>query len=216
LAAVPIGLVTVVFQARQRLSEAGDAGASIALTAAFFVFAVTAGADWMWEETAVSGLALGGLAIAGAGGSERLCRHRRWGPTPRVGVRVSIVLIAIAAAAFEVPGIVATDRTRASESAVKDGDLRGARELADAAVSAQPWAASPRLQLGIALGRQGRLLAARRSVWSAQAKEPTNWRIPLVLASVEAQLGHRAAATRSFRQARELWPRSPFFRAPRP
>ncbi len=194
-----------------RLSEAGDLGAAVALTAAFLVFAVNAGADWMWEETAVGALALGGLAVAGAGGAERFAREPGWGPTPRVAARAAIVLVAIAAAAFEVPGLVATDRVRASEDAMQNGDLGRAKRLADDAISAEPWSASAHLQLGTVLGRQGHFRAARRSVLSAQAKEPTNWRIPLVLAPIEAQLGHRARAARILRRGSRLYPLSTFY-----
>lgn len=206
------GLLAAALLARADLSDDADVGAGAGLLAAFLVFCVSAGGDWLWEETAVGALALMGVAVAAAGGSRRVGGAGA-GPVPPVAVRAAVVLIALASAAFEVPGLVSTNRVRASERALQAGELRNAKKLADQAVSAEPWAASSHLQLGIVLGRQGHLAAARHNVRIAQHKEPTNWRIPLVLAPIEAKLGHRRGAVRAHRRAHRLWPlRSPYNR----
>ena len=53
-------------RARRDLANPAELGANAALIAAFTVFLLHAGVDWMWEETALSALALTGLAIAAA------------------------------------------------------------------------------------------------------------------------------------------------------
>jgi hypothetical protein len=205
------GLLAVALRARESLREPGDMGASVALTAAFLVFAVSAGFDWIWEETAVAALALGGLAAAGAGGSERLRTQQRRGQLRHPGIRAGVVALALSAAMFEVPGIVATQRTRASQQAMRAGDLIIARRLAQAGVDAEPWAATPRFQLGLVLEREDRLREARRNVRGAVMREPTNWRYPLVLARLDVALGDRDRGQRVFRQGSRLTRYYPYY-----
>jgi len=59
--------------------------------------------------------------------------------------------------------------------------------------------------------REGRLAAARVDLQRAVAREPTNWRHPLALARIEAELGNAPAAIRAFKRARRLHPLSPVF-----
>ena len=85
------GLLAIALAARRKLERPGDLGASVALTSAFAVFLVNAGVDWMWEETAVAVLAIGGVAVAAAGGSTRRTGSRRRGVLLKPGVRVALV-----------------------------------------------------------------------------------------------------------------------------
>ena len=121
------------------------------MIAIFAVFLVTAGVDWMWEETAVAALGLGAIAVAAAGGSRRLRRRRRRGRLWRPGVRPAAVALALLAAAVQVPGLVATQRVRASQAAARAGDLPRSEQLAREAIDAEPWAAGPHLQLALVL-----------------------------------------------------------------
>jgi tetratricopeptide (TPR) repeat protein len=205
------GLLAAALKARGSLESPGDLAASVALTSAFVVFTVNAGVDWMWEETAVGALALGGIAIAAAGGAGRQRRRRRRGPIWRPGVRTGIVALAIVAAAFEVPGLVATQRVRSSEDAARDGDLEGAGELVKDAIDAQPWAATPHVQLALVLEQQGDLDAARSEIREAISKERASWEWPLIEARIESELGNRQGARRTFTKGRRLWPLSPFY-----
>jgi O-antigen ligase len=204
-------LTAVALHARARLRDPSDLGAMAAMCAAFIVFLVSAGVDWMWEETAVGALAVAGIAIAGAAGSERLRRRERSAPLSRPGVRAALVILALAAAAVQVPGIVSTDRLRDSQVAVRARDLPLAAQLAQSSVDAEPWAAAPRVQLGLVRERQGDLSAALRSLEDARSKERQNWRIPLAIARVELKRGDRAAARRAFAEGRALAPLSPYF-----
>jgi Flp pilus assembly protein TadD len=165
----------------------------------------------MWEETAVGAVALGGVAIAAAGGSQRRRSRSRHGPLHRPGVRGAFVALAVAAAAVQVPGLIATQRIRASQAAFRDGDLTAAARLASDAQSAEPWAADPRVQLGLIQEREGRTIQAQQTVRSALSREPTNWQIPLVLSRIELERGSRAAARRIFEHGRRLAPHSPFY-----
>jgi hypothetical protein len=204
-----LGILFVALRARALLGRSGDIAASIAMTGAFLVFLVAAGFDWMWEETAVTFLAIGGVAAAAAGGSLRLSRSQRRIGGP--GWRVALVCVSLLACAIQIPGIVGTQRTRAAETANATGDAAAAVTLAEEAHDAEPWAATPWVQLAIAREKQRQYEAAAVDARKAIAKEPTNWRHPLLLARIEAKLGDHKAAVRAFRQGERLRPRSPLF-----
>lgn len=189
-------------------TRAGDVGANVAMSAIFCVFLVIAGVDWMWEETAVAGGALGAIAVAVAGGSRRLERRERRSALGRPGVRGAIVALALISAALQVPGLVATERLRASQEEARAGDLSRSLELAEQAMDAQPWAASAYGQAALVEEATGNLTGARRRIREAIDKEPTNWRWPLVLARVEAEAGNPRAARAAFRAGRRLAPLS--------
>jgi hypothetical protein len=210
LAGLLFGLLLAALAARGRL-DSGDIAASTAMICAFIVFLVSAGVDWLWEETAVGALAIGSISVAAAGGSSRLRRKERRGEILRPGVRTAIVLVALAAAVAQVPGLVSTQRIRASEDAVRAGDLQTARARAQESIDAQPWAASPHAQLALVDQQEGRLGEARREADAAVSREPTNWRWPLVLASIEVQSGHPKDAKGTFIRGTKLFPLSPFY-----
>lgn len=205
------GLAALALRARSRLTEISDIGANVAMCSVFAVFLVTAGVDWAWEETAVAALALGGIAVAGAGSSRRLRSSSRRGPLHFIGVRAAIVALALVGAAAEVPGLVSTQKIRESEAAARSGDLSRSATLARQAVDAEPWAAGPHLQLALVLESRGKLAAAQAEMQEATSKEQTNWRHPLVLARIQAERGNRSAARRTFSRGRKLRPHSPAY-----
>jgi hypothetical protein len=204
-------LLALALRARLLLVEPDDLAASVAMISAFAVFLVSSGVDWMWEETAVTALGLGGIAVAAAGGSRRLRGVARRGPIGAPGVRAAIVVAAILAAAIEVPGVVATQRIHDSEAAARAGDLAGSAELADAAADAAPWFATPHEQLALVREAQRQFAAADREIGEAMEKEPYNWQYPLIRARIEVEAGHRARAFRTFRAGRRLRPLSPSY-----
>ena len=108
------------------------------MIAAFVVFAVYAAVDWMWEMGAIGTLAMGGAAVVGASRFRRVAPLGGW-------ARVGLMLVALVSAASQVPTLVSTQRTRASATALAQGDAR-AVELSDDAIRAEPWAASPYAQ----------------------------------------------------------------------
>jgi len=154
---------------------------------------------------AIGVLALGGAAIVGAGGLDRALPSRLNG-----GLRAGLILVAIAAAAVQIPTLVSLERTRASDDALARGDLVEAKKLADEAVSAEPWAGSPYAQRALVLEADGRLGEARSEIERAISKEPTNWRHPLILGRIDAVAGDRQAVKRDLARVRELAPRSLF------
>lgn len=197
--------------ARRRIEEPADLGASVAMCAAFCVFLVTSGVDWMWQFASLAGVALAGIAVAAAAGSRALEPAKRGGSIGRPGVRLVLVCIAIAAAAVQLPGVLATQKIRDSQAAARAGDLPRSRELAEEAVDAMPWGATPYEQLALAEEELGQLAAAEADMREAVANEPTNWRYPLALARIQAERGERARAVRTFRNGRRLRPLSPAY-----
>jgi hypothetical protein len=204
------GLLGVALSARRRITDPDGVALAVAMCSAYCVFLVAAGIDWMWQETAVTAFALAAIAIAIAAGSEielnmTVPRARRIGP------RAALAVCALAVAAFQVPGIVANQQLDASQAAARDGDLPRSRELAQQAVDAQPWAATPYEQLALVEEAQGDLIAAQEDIERAIEKEKTNWRYPLVLARIQVERGRYRAAGRTFRRGAELRPLSPSF-----
>ncbi len=196
---------------RRRIEEPDDIGASVAMCAAFCVFLVTAGVDWMWQFAALSGVALGGLIVATAAGARVLRPTERGGAIGRPGVRIVLICLAVGAAIAQVPGLLATERIRESQEAARAGDLPRSQQLAEQAVEAMPWGATPYEQLALTEEEQGELGAAERDMHEAIENEPTNWRYPLALARIQAARGEMAKARRTFRSGRRLRPLSPSY-----
>ena len=197
------GLLAAALAARGRNRRPRDAGGVAALTSAYIIFLFYAGVDWMWELGAIGALALGGAAVAGAAGLERR-RGMRLTPFAR-GVAAMGALVMVAA---QVPTLSSTERVRAADAALRDGELKRAEELASDAVRAEPWAASPYATRALVAERVGDLDQARLDLRSAIKRERTNWRHHLLLARVEARAGNRERAEMELESARRLAPRS--------
>jgi tetratricopeptide (TPR) repeat protein len=191
--------------ARRHLTRSVDRGAASALLAAFAVFVVYAGVDWIWEVPALVFFGLGGVAVAGAAGFDRW-GSRRLHP----GLRIAAIAAGLGLALLQVPGIASTDRLRASAAELRTGDAETALELADDAVAAESFAASPYVQRALVREQLGDLEGARRDLATAAAKEPTNWRHPLLSARVAARKGDRDEMRRQLKRGRQLNPRSLF------
>jgi tetratricopeptide (TPR) repeat protein len=214
---VVLFLVTVLWlaiRARRHLRGPPGLGASAGLIGAFAVFLLTAGVDWMWESTAVSVLALLAIATAGAvpvGDAEGASGLRLLPRPLPVPWRVAATVAALLACLIELPALVSTSEVRRSQSSVRAGALDRALRQANDAIAAEPWAATPYVQRALIEEREGKLRAARVDLQRAVAREPTNWRHPLALARVEAELGDARAALRYYERARRLHPLSPVF-----
>jgi tetratricopeptide (TPR) repeat protein len=204
-----LALPVVVALRRRAASPPGPelAGIVALLAAAGFASVI----DWMWEIPVVFGTFVVAAALATGPATARA--DPRKDPVPRLrGARWTTLLAALVALAalwssFDLLLMrVSLDQSR---SAAARGDLDlAAREAADA-ISAQPWAAAPRLQLGLVEQRRGRYEAAREALLDARARAPEDWRILYILNRVESEAGNEAAARRWFRRARALNPRSP-------
>jgi tetratricopeptide (TPR) repeat protein len=129
----------------------------------------------------------------------------------RVPWRVAATVVALLACLIELPALVSTSEVRRSQSSVRAGALDRALRQANDAIAAEPWAATPYVQRSLIEEREGKLQAARVDLERAVAREPTNWRHPLALARVEAELGDARAALRFYNRARRLHPLSAVF-----
>jgi hypothetical protein len=196
-----VGLAVAGVRGRRPLAER-DIGVHAALLAAFGVYLLHAGVDWMWESTAVSVLALVGIAVAAAAASGPL--QRKLG----LGWRVPVTVIAIVAALIQFPGLTSTKDIRASQNASTRGDLQTALSKANDAVDAEPWAATPYAQRGLVEESIGALGAAEADLQRAEKREPTNYSHPLVLARIAAERGDVKLALAAYRRAKELRPQS--------
>lgn len=187
----------------RREGSALETGAATAALAAFLVFAVQAGVDWMWESTAVAvvGLAAAGCAIAA----------RQAAAPPRRPARALIVVGALLAVAVQLPPMVSLSRVRASQGDFRRGHVEAARNAAQEAVDAEPWAATPYVQRGLLEEAAGDLAAAAADIVRAERAEPTNWRHPLLLARIRAEQDDPAGAIAAYERARVLRPLSPIF-----
>jgi O-antigen ligase/polysaccharide polymerase Wzy-like membrane protein len=199
------GLLWAALLGRARWRRGVEVAAGSAMIAAFVVFLVYAGVDWMWELGAVGTLALGGAAVAGAGGLERVGESAisPW-------VRAAAVAAALLIGAVQVPGLVSTERTRASQSALARGDAKRAQDLADQAITAEDWAASPYAARALATEGLGDLAGAKRDAQQAIDREPVNWRNHLLMARILAEQGDRSGARAQLAAARRLAPLNPY------
>lgn len=204
-----LGVAASAILAIRRAADAEDRGITAGAAAAIAAFVVGSAVDWLWE---VSALALLVMTLVGA-----LVSASR--PRPEVvtvkrpkAVRAVLVVAALAAVLVELPGLVGTSEIRRSQAAVRQGDLVAARDRADRAIDTMPWASAPYLQRGLVDERADALPDARRGLELAIARDPHDWRLPLVLARIEAKAGRASEALRAYRQAKALRPRGEFFR----
>ncbi len=197
-----------------RRARAGDPGSGLAVgfAAALVVYLLHASVDWMWESTAVTVLALAGAGVLAASGAARQRRSR-------IGGRIGLSLLALLAAAVQLPGILSSAALQRSQAAARAGEPRAALAWAGAAVRAEPWSASANEQRALVLEAAGRLRPAARDVRRAIAYEPANFRHWLLLARIEAESGRLQAAFGDLAEAKRLRPAitvqsvTPFLRA---
>ena len=110
----------------------------------------------MWESTAVATLALGGITIAAAAGSLPSRGSLRGDGGPHLAVRAAVLfLAALVAVAVEVPGIVSTERVRASQEAARAGDLEASAALAEEAGECGALVRDPARAIGPRAGGPG-------------------------------------------------------------
>ncbi len=92
IVAIVVAVVALGLTVRRRARRSQTAGTAAAFLAAFIVNLLHASVDWMWESTAVTVLALGGIAVLGA----RLGEGRlRLGIAARATLALTAVFAAI-------------------------------------------------------------------------------------------------------------------------
>lgn len=204
IAAFAIAAVALLLRVRLKARRRSSQAAANACLAVFAVFLLSASVDWMWQMTAVTVLALGGLVVS----SLRLTRGRL-----QLGwiARIALTLTAAAAVWLQIPGLLSTVEVRRSQAAERRGDGPAALEWADAAAAAEPWAATPYEQKALVLESGHRFPAAAAAEQHAIDHEPTNYTHWLILARIETERGQLDQAVRDYEQARSLRPRGDVF-----
>jgi hypothetical protein len=208
VAAAAVGLAVTV---RLRARRSASAGASAAFLGVMIVYLVHASVDWMWESTAVTVLALAGVAAVGGRLSGRSLRLR-------IPARAALVAVAAGAALLQLPGMLSTIDIRNSQAAERAGDTSSALSAARSAVSAEPWSASAHEQEALVLEVGGRLPQAKRQESLAVEHESNNYAHYLIRSRIETELGDPSAAVVDYGRAYHLRPKAsafvlaPFFR----
>jgi hypothetical protein len=208
LATIGVGLVATL--RRLFSSVEGMRPLLSGLVAAFVAFLFEAGFDWMWELTAVSGLAFAALAVA-TGPAADDTHTAPLETRPGWSFRAPAFFIGAVFLTAALCLLLANREVVRSQSAAAAGDTRSAIEHANAARKLEPWAASPWLQLALAREQAGDLEAAHDAILEAIDRDDSDWRTWLVAARLETKLGRFDEAKQSFDQARRLNPRSSLF-----
>jgi O-Antigen ligase len=204
IVAVMAAALGVGAQARMQARRPRSAGAAAAFVGVMIVYLLHASVDWMWESTAVTVLALAGIATLSA----RLSRTRLRLALP---ARVPLVAVAAVAAVVQLPGILSTSDINRSQAAERAGQSSTALVLARDAASAEPWSASAHEQEALLLEADGRLGQALREENIALSDEPGNYVHWLIRSRMETELGRLRAALRDYRRAYALRPYASVF-----
>jgi Ca2+/Na+ antiporter len=194
----------ILVAARRRARRGVSAGVTTAFGGAFAVYLLHASVDWMWESTAVTVLALAGVAIVGVRLSEEPLRLR-------LPARGLLALLAGCAAIVQLPGLISTSEIRSSQNAARSGQYQLALSWAQHAVDAESWSADAYQQRGLVLESMGRLGEAAASLRQAVTDEPLNYNHWLILARIETESDRLGAAQRDYDRARSLGPREQVF-----
>lgn len=189
-------------------------GSLAAATASLVAFCVAAAFDWVWQLAVmpVAAVLLAAAILAYAPdppapadsipAAAPRWQWGRWVPRGAIAVLALAAMIAIA-----IP-FAATSAIRSSQADAGAGHLQAALSDAATAQRLEPYAATPRLQRALLLEQAGDLPGARVAIAQAASREPTNWRIWLVRARIEAESGYARAAVADYQRAHELNPRS--------
>jgi hypothetical protein len=206
----------IVIAARRLLRASPRERPTIAaLTAVFVAFTFAAAIDWVWQITAIAGVAIVAIALVAAA---ETARPKAVTATTERGERT--IRFALGAAALACAWVVICAQAIPWLASIKLAESQAAvrRDEGDAAFSAaadakriQPWAASPYLQLALVEEASGHLASARRWIGDAIERDPENWRLWLVAARLETKAGDIARAERTLERAASLNPRSPLF-----
>ena len=186
-------------------AEAPQRAALAALLGAFTVYLLGAAVDWMWELTVVTAVGLVLLALlAGPSGAPAE-------DTAAPAARAASAGLALAAALFaaaELVVLLADVEVGRSQTDAAAGRYGAARAAALAATKLEPWAASPYLQLALVEESRGEFAAASRAIDGAVSRDDRDWRLWLVKARIDDDLGLYASGAGSLARARQLNPRS--------
>ena len=188
-----------------------DPGPRLVLAAALagvVGFAFAAAVDWVWQLPVIAVAAMLLAAVAFTAGRSPVPVADS-GPGRRRAAVAATMLIPIGLLAVVLAGVSSIEESRESARA---GHLPDALEHAVAAHALNAAAATPLLQAALVREQVDDPRGAAADARAAATREPSNWRIWLVLSRVEALAGRPAASVAAYRRARALNPRSAMFR----
>lgn len=215
-----------------RASRSAEVAAAAASGIAFFVAAAY---DWIWllAGTGLVGVGLLGVALGNLPSGRVRAPARFSVARPAlavVAVAAIIPLVVLLAAGIHLRdsqsafAAGATARARSNrlaaaghmaqaraEALIAANSVARARTQALAARAIEPWAASPRLQLGLILEAEQNYEAAAIALAQAISRSSRDWSLWYVAARIERERGNLALARRYLAEARRLNPRSTLF-----
>jgi O-Antigen ligase/Tetratricopeptide repeat len=168
---------------------------------AFAAFLLHAGADWDWQLTAVTLVALtcaAGMLVTAPSPRFRIDFGAR-------GLRAAALVAIALVAACALVGLRGNAAASASQRAASEAHWSVAVSEARTAVAWQPWSADAHTELGLALLGEGRTADARAAFQAAIDRDPGSWQAWLDLARSSSGAARQAALA----HARELDPREP-------
>jgi hypothetical protein len=191
---------------RVRRSAFAGAGVAAVSTLPFIVWLAHGSVDWFWEMPAITGPALGMLAIAGAiRGAPETLTSRRAGrlPVPRSVARIAVAVAATAALlvlAFpylSVREVSTANDIRTENPAQALSDLRIAAEL-------NPLSSEPGKLAGTIALQTVHYRTAQARFAQAIAREPEDWYAWFGAGLAASALDQRAAARAKLRRAAQI------------
>ncbi|MBI4898113.1 MAG: O-antigen ligase family protein [Actinobacteria bacterium] len=198
------GLAWAAWRGRRALGPSGETGIHAGLCGVFAVFLLQAGADWIWESTAVTVLGLVAVGLAGGAGSERLIGAGGTDDAATsASASVAVVLVAVIAIVLQLPGLSSEVNLKASRKAAIAGNYAKAAARATDAIEAMPWGAGGYGQRGLVEEQRDQIQPAITDLNQAIESEPTNWRWWLLSARALVQKGDASGAAQALEMAGE-------------
>ena len=175
--------------------------AALVSAAAWFAHASL---DWQWELPALGGPALACLGLVAA----RCGAPRAAWPRSGRGLGVAATVAAIVAAvSYVLPALAAREIERAVPA--WDGRSQLARDRLGRAHDMNPLSDRADVIAGTLALDDGDVVAARRALRRAEARDSGNWYVQMQLAVVDLRRARRAAAVARLSRARRLNPLEP-------
>lgn len=182
-----------------------------ALLAALAAFSVGLAFDWMWQLPAVAVVGVVLLALLCSGTEPRTAPAASASWQLRVAGAALGLLAAAAVVALAFP-FLSQREVDSSRAQAAGGDLAGAVRDAMRARAITPWNATPYVQVALVAEQGGNYAAARSWIREATKRDPSDWRLWVSAARIEAESGRVEEAGRSLARARLLNPRLPLGR----
>jgi hypothetical protein len=189
----------VALAARRRLAAGleGDAGVLVAVVAAAAIGTVV---DWTWEIPAVFGPAVVCAALLTASAPSR--------PLARDGYWLGLGTLTAAWLAMVAGGLVVLAHLELDQSrdAAKANRIGEGIDRAQAAKTVQPWSSEPYTQLALLESDMGDLPQALAYLRQAEARDPEDWRLFLIEATLLQRSGSGTEARAAYIRAESLSP----------